>query len=179
MNRLKNINKSEDIFSGYRSTPIGDLLEYHNLKRTFQKYEKAELVIGTCMDNRINLRIPDHFAYIIRTGGVNLKFNEFQISYAFALGYIQHMALIGHNHCGMSNLVSRKDRFIDGLCTTAGWTREEAGQHFSQSEPVFEIGDEIDFIISEVKRFQVKYPKVTFAPLFYNVDDHCLYLIKI
>ena len=39
-----------------------------------------------CMDNRKHLHIPDNFAFIIRSGGANLRYSEFKVSYAIAVG---------------------------------------------------------------------------------------------
>ena len=72
MDRLQTIALKEDIPARYRDTPIGHLLEYHNLGRKLDPYTNAELLIGMCMDNRKHLHIPDNFAFIIRTGGANL-----------------------------------------------------------------------------------------------------------
>lgn len=178
MNRLVDITKIDDIFPEYRQTPIGLLLEFHNLNKPLDTYTQAQVLIGMCMDNRKHIRIPDNFAYIIRTGGANLRYSEFKVSYAIAVGNIEHIALIGHNNCGMVNLNSRKDRFITGLIDKAGWDRKEAEEHFLHFAPRFEIGNEIEFIISETKRLRLRYPKITLAPLFYKVDDNRLYLIN-
>jgi carbonic anhydrase len=77
------------------------------------------------MDNRKHLHIPDNFAYIIRSGGANLRYSEFKVSYAISAGGIKHIALIGHNNCGMVNLNSRKDQFVYGLEQNAGWTKKK------------------------------------------------------
>lgn len=167
-----------DIFLEYRQTPIGLLLEFHNLNRPLDTYTQAQLLIGMCMDNRNHLRIPDNFAFIIRTGGANLRYSEFKVSYAIAVGNIQHIALIGHNNCGMVNLISRKNEFINGLVNKAGWDRERAEEHFVHFAPIFEIGNEIDFVIGEAKRLRLRYPKITAAPMLYKVDDNRLYLIN-
>ena len=172
------IEKEEDIFPEYRNTPIGRLLEYHDLGRPFDSYSKAELLIGMCMDNRKSLRIPENFAYIIRSGGGNLRYSEFKVSYAIAIGQLTHIALIGHNNCGMVNLFARKDAFIKGLVEIAGWDRERAEEHFMHFAPMFEIGNEIDFLLSEAKRLRRSYPKIQIAPLLYKVEDNKLYLIK-
>ena len=177
MKRLVSVGSRDDIFPEYKKTPIGDLFEYHNLGRSLESCENGQLLIGMCMDNRKHLRIPDNFAYVIRAGGANIRYSEFKVSYAIAIGEIQHLALIGHNKCGMVDLVSRKDQFINGLVERAGWERERAEEHFSQYAPMFEIGDEIDFVLSEAARLRANYPKITVAPLFYNVDDNRLYLI--
>jgi carbonic anhydrase len=78
----------------------------------------------------------------------------------------------------MVNLIARKDQFIQGLVTTAGWQRQSAEEHFSHFAPMFEIGNEIDFVLSEVKRLRLRYPKIVVAPLLYRVEDNRLYLIQ-
>jgi len=178
MKRLVNISTTDDIFPEYRQTPIGLLLEYHNLNRPPDNFDKAQLLIGMCMDNRKHLRIPDNFAYIIRSGGANLRFSEFKVSYAIAVGQVGYIALIGHNNCGMANLISRKGIFIDGLVDIAGWNRELAEEHFMNFAPMFEIGNEIDFVTSEAQRLRIRYPKITIAPMFYQIEDNRIYLIK-
>lgn len=177
MNRLIDISKPENIFPEYRDTPIGLLLEYHNLNRSLDSYSQAKLLIGMCMDNRKHLRIPDNFAFIIRAGGANLRYSEFKVSYAIAVGNVQHIALIGHNNCGMVNLVSRKEQFINGLVEKAGWEKEWAEEHFMHFSPMFEIGNEIDFVLSETKRLRLRYPKIMIAPMLYKVEDNRLYLV--
>lgn len=159
-------------------TPIGLLLEYHNLNRPLEIYDKAQLLIGMCMDNRKHLRIPDNFAFIIRSGGANLRYSEFKVSYSIGVGQVSHIALIGHNNCGMVNLISRKEEFIDGLVNFAGWDKDKAEEHFYHYAPMFEIGNETDFILSETKRLRLRYPKIMIAPLIYLVDDNKLYFIK-
>ena len=177
MNRLRTISSTADIPPPYRETPIGLLLEYHNLSRPYGTYSSAQMLIGMCMDNRKHLHIPDNFAFIIRTGGANLRYSEFKVSYAIAVGGVRSIALIGHTQCGMVNLIARKDKFVQGLVQNAGWTAETAEEHFFHFAPMFEIGNEVDFIISEVKRLRLRYPMVEVAPMMYRVEDNRLYLI--
>lgn len=178
MYRLAEVSAAEDIIPAYRQTPVGQLLEYHNLDRPFDRYERAQILIGMCMDNRKHLHIPDNFAYIIRSGGANLRFSEFKVSYAIGVGQVRCIALIGHNNCAMVNLASRKDQFIKGLVENAGWTEGQAEEHFMSYAPLFEIGNEVDFVISESKRLSAKYPKLLIAPMMYKVEDNRLYLIR-
>jgi len=177
MHRLVPVASKEDVHPELRDTPIGFLLEYHNLNREHEAYNRAQLLIGMCMDHRKRLHIPDNFAFIIRSGGANLRYSEFKVSYAIAIGQIQHIALIGHNNCGMVNLFARKEAFINGLVENAGWDQEQAEDHFSHYEPMHEIGNEIDFIQSESKRLKLRYPKVQIAPMIYSVEDNKLSLI--
>jgi carbonic anhydrase len=178
MNRLIAVTNENDIFPEYQNTPISLLLEYHNLNKPFENYAAAQLLVGMCMDNRNQLRIPNNFSYILRTGGGNLRYSEFKVSYAVAVGKVKHIALIGHSNCAMVNLYSRKDIFIDGLVEDAGWDRAWATEHFMHFSPMFEIGNEIDFLLSETKRLRLRYPKITIASMYYRVEDNLLYLIN-
>lgn len=178
METLIKVQSREDIPASYRETPIGLLVEYHNLHKEFTAYKQAQLLVGMCMDNRKHLHMPDNFAFIIRSGGANLRYSEFKVSFAIAIGGVRHIALIGHNHCGMVNLMSRKDQFISGLTDHAGWTREQAEDHFQHFAPMFEIGSATDFVLSETKRLRMRYPMITIAPMMYLVDDNRLYFIS-
>ncbi|MCE1187917.1 MAG: carbonic anhydrase [Ignavibacteria bacterium] len=178
MHELCSVVKKENIFTQYLNTPIADLLEYHNMNKPFPQYSSARLLIGMCMDNRKHLHIPENFAYIIRSGGANLRYSEFKVSFAIAVGGVQAIALIGHNNCGMVNLASKRESFISGLVENAGWKRELAEEHFLHYAPLFEIGNEADFILSETKRLRTRYPNILVAPMMYKVEDNRLYLIQ-
>jgi carbonic anhydrase len=178
MSRLIPVSTTADIFPEYRDTPVGLLLEYHNLNRPLVPYTQAQLLIGMCMDNRKHLRLPDNFAFIIRAGGANLRCSEFKVSYAIVVGSVKSIALIGHNHCGMVNLMSKKEILIRSLVEQAGWGRQWAEEHFLHFAPMFEIGNEIDFVLSEAKRLRLRYPRIQIAPLLYRVENNLLYLIK-
>lgn len=177
MNRLIEVNSTEDIIPEYRGTPVETLFEYHNLKMPFGSYVDSKLLIGMCMDKRKNLHIPDNFAFIIRTGGANLRYSEFKVSYAIAIGGVRCIVLIGHNNCGMVNLFSRKEQFVKGLSEATGWDSDQAEEHFMHFAPMFEIGTETDFILSEAKRLRIRYPGILVAPLFYILEDNKLYFI--
>lgn len=178
MDQLIPVITKEDIFPEYRNTPVGLFLEYHNLDREYETYTQAQLLIGMCMDNRKHLHMPDNFAYIIRAGGANLRHSEFKVSYAIAVGGVKSIALIGHTNCGMVNLIERKEIFINGLVENAGWEVDRAEQHFNQFAPMFEIENEVGFIVSETQRLRLRYPKIQVAPLMYKVEDNLLYQVK-
>ena len=59
MDRLQPVLTKGDISPEYQQSPIGLLLEYHNLDRPFEYYDKAALLIGMCMDNRLYM-IREH-----------------------------------------------------------------------------------------------------------------------
>lgn len=178
MNNLLAVNNIADIPVKYQNTSIGLLLEYHNLNRSFENYPSAKMLIGMCMDNRNNLKVPDNFAFVMRAGGANFQANEFHISYALAVAGLNEFALIGHSDCGMENLVARKSNFVNGLVEVAGLKKESAELKFARLAPKFEVHNAADFILCEVKRLRLEYPAITIAPLFYRVEDKKLYLIK-
>jgi len=178
MNRLIAINRRRDIPKEYRNTPVGLLLEYHNLGRPFDEWAGAPLLIGMCMDNRKRLRIPDNFAFVLRSGGANLQFSGFKVAYAISVGGVRAIALIGHTHCGMVNLQERRDLFVRGMVEGAGWKLKRAREYFKRQIPTHEIGNEIDFILSEVQRLRKQYPRILVMPLLYQVEDRHLYVIR-
>ncbi len=171
------VQSKQDIPEIYRDNPVGLLLEYHNLARPFDEYEKACLLVGMCMDNRKSINVPPNFAYIMRVAGADLRGSEFNISYAVSIAGIRHIALICHDLCGMSGLDAKKEAFIEGLVNGAGWTRENAERHFDSMAPKREIGDEVDFVLSEAARLKEMYPKIEVAPLCYRLEDNRLYCV--
>jgi carbonic anhydrase len=177
MDRLIAVDSVADIPPALRDSPAGRLLQYHNLGRELDAYERAELLIGMCMDHRKQLRLPDQFAYILRAGGANLRPSEFKVSYAIAVGGVRALALIGHTECGMSRLSSRRVEFVEGL-VDAGWSRGDAIAHFERFAPEFEIGDPVDFVSREAGRLADLYPAVTVTPMIYRVEDGRLYLVR-
>ncbi|MBI3313923.1 MAG: carbonic anhydrase [Candidatus Omnitrophica bacterium] len=178
MDRLIEIKKVTDIPAKYRGTPIGHLVEYQNHLRPHDTYATAQILVGMCMDNRKALDVPENFAYILRTGGANMRASGFKISYAISVGGIRHIAIAGHDQCGMVNLMERKEAFIQGLVEGAGWNREKAENHFLNLVPMFEIVSEIDFVLSEVRRLRGEYPKIVIAPLLYSIESNYLSFIR-
>jgi len=172
------IRSEADIPAQYTRTPIGALLRYQNLGIPLpERAERPELLIGMCMDSRKHLRIPENFAFILRTGGANLRLSEFRASYAIAVGGVRAIALIGHTNCGMSGITNRRGQFIDGL-ESAGWPRAAAEKYFDKHAPEHEIGREDEFIVAEAKRLRTLYPKVLVAPLLYLVEDNSIALLS-
>ncbi len=178
ISRLLPVKDFEDIPFEYEDTPIGLLLAYHNLGRPLDSFSNAQLLIGMCMDHRIRLRTPDNFAYVIRTGGANMQQSGFQIAYALAVGGVKAIAIIGHTRCGMVNLNARRDQFVQGLAEIAGWETEKAEKYFRQFAPRCEIGNELEFVVSDVNRLRLHFPNIFIAPLLYRVEDHLLYMVR-
>ena len=175
---LIGVSSENDIPTKILNTPLADLIKYHNLSKAFKDYEKAELIIVMCMDNRKQLNLPKKFTYILRTAGARITGSEFKLSFAIGFADIKHVALICHSECGMVNLRTKREKVVKGLIENAGWSEDEAKNHFDSFAPFFEIENEIDFVINESKRLNEKYPKVQFQPFMYEVKDDKLYFIK-
>ena len=177
MDRLISITKPDQIPPAYRDTPIGSLLKYHNLQSPLDSYQQAQILIGMCMDNRKNLRIPDNFAYIIRAGGANLRYSEFKVSYAVAIGGVRCISLIGHNKCGMVNL-SRSETHSSRFNRECGMGQGMGGAALYAFCPDVRDRQRGRFCIERSEATAASYPKVLIAPMLYRLEDNLLYLIK-
>lgn len=171
-------NDRDAILPEYRETPVGLLLEFHNLGRVPASAVTPQLLIGMCMDSRKSLRIPNDFAFVLRTAGANMRDNEFRISYAIAVGGVRTIALIAHTDCGMARLTERRAQFISGLMNAAGWDEARATRHFEVSAPKFGIRNEVEFVLGEAERLRGIYPRIAVAPLLYRVEDDLLYQLR-
>ena len=172
------VNYLDDILPEYRDTPAGLLLEYHNLGRAIASWTAPQVLIGMCMDSRKSLRIPNDFAFVLRTAGANMRDNEFRISYAISVGGVRTIVLIAHTDCGMARLDERREQFIHGLTEAAGWDEARAIRHFEESKPKFGIRDEVEFVLKEAERLRAIYPRINIVPLLYRVEDDLLYQLR-
>ena len=172
------VNFRDDILPEYRGTPVEHLLEYHNLGRAIGTTAAPEMLIGMCMDSRKSLRIPNDFAFVLRTAGANMRDNEFRISYAISVGGVRTIVLIAHTDCGMARLEQRRELFVHGMVEAAGWDEARAAKHFAESAPKFGIRDEVDFVMHEANRLREIYPRITVVPLLYRVEDDLLYQLR-
>ena len=178
MPQIISVKHPDDILPEYRGTPVELLLEYHNLGRAMASAPAPQLLIGMCMDSRKSLRIPNDFAFVLRTAGANMRDNEFRISYAIAVGRVRTIVLLAHTDCGMARLTERRDQFIRGLMDAAGWDEAHAVRHFEESAPKFGIRDEVEFVLREAERLRSIYPRITIVPLLYRVEDDLLYQLR-
>jgi len=172
------VNYRDDILPEYRGTPVEALLDYHNLGRAIGITPAPQMLIGMCMDSRKSLRIPNDFAFVLRTAGANMRDNEFRISYAIAVGGVRTIVLIAHTDCGMARLEQSRERFIRGLMDAAGWDEARAVKHFEDSAPKFGMRDEVEFVLREAARLRAIYPRIDIVPLLYRVEDDLLYQLR-
>lgn len=175
---LKAIRSKKDIPKKYLNTPIEKLLSYHNFKSPLESYNEAIIGIIKCIDNRERLNIPINFAYIVRSAGAKIHNGEFNLSVPIALNNIKYFAIIGHTDCRMVNLFSKKTKVIKGLAKNTGWSTEEAKRHFLTNAPIFQTENERISVYKEQERLKIIFPKVTFVPMIYKVEDSKLYLVE-
>ena len=130
------------------------------------------------MDSRKTLRIPNDFAFVLRTAGANMRDNEFRISYAIAVGGVHTIVLIAHTDCGMARLDSASRQFI--MVWNGGMGAARADEAFRrESAPKFGIRDEVDFVLREAERLREIYPRIpschcsiaSRTTCFINFDD--------
>ncbi len=165
------VNDQSDILPVYHGTAVGDLLAYHNLGAPHRRHTETDLLIGMCMDHRLQLRIPANFAFVLRCAGANLGMLEFDLSFAIAVGGVRSVCLIGHNGCRMVDVASKREAFVTGLIDNAGWDREKAEKHFDSHSARYGFGDVVDFVWLEAQRLREMYPGITVAPLVYMLGD--------
>src|SRR5947209_19015422 len=115
------VTKPDDVLPAYRGTPVGRLLEYHNLGSGPLAVSRPQLLIGMCMDSRKTLRIPNDFAFVLRTAGANMRHNDVRISYAIAVDVVHASVLIAHTDCGMAKLAARREQIIEDMVANASW----------------------------------------------------------
>lgn len=170
--QLVPVNSPDDILPVFRGTPIESLLRYHNLAEALPPSTgHAHLLVAMCMDHRKELVIPNEFAYVLRSAGGNLCDSEFEVAYAVAVGGVDTIALLAHTDCGMSHVLGKRDAFIAGLVERAGWTPENAAEHFDDYAHRYHIGDAVTFVLDEAARLRALFPAVRVAALLYKVDS--------
>mgnify|MGYP001615625394 CR=1 FL=1 len=177
-NKMIVVKDERDIPEIYRNTPIARLLLYHNLSLPPDRYERADMLVLMCMDNRQELRLPKKIAFFVRNSGGTRNGVSFSISFAIAVGGIRHIAVIGHSDCMMVDLESRRAEFVIGLSECGGWERAVADSYFLDSCVLFNKKDAVDSVITEVELIRSQYPGTVVAPLFYSLEDDLLYLIE-
>lgn len=165
------INDESDILPVYRGTAVGDLLAYHNLGAPHRHHIEPELLIGMCMDYRLQIRIPSNFAFVLRCAGANLGMLEFDVSFAIAVGGVRSVCLIGHDGCRMVDVVSKREAFVSGLIDNVAWDREKAEEHFDAYSARYGFGDVADFVWLEAQRLRGMYAGISVAPLVYSLGD--------
>jgi carbonic anhydrase len=175
MTNLIDVNQLSDILPVYRNTPIEWLIRYQNLgEPQFPVTVTAEVFVSMCIDNRKALNVQNGFAYILRTAGARLRGNEFELTFAIAIGGVSTVALIGHTDCRMEIVLEMREEFIQGLVERTGINPNEAAKHFDASAPNYAIPNPIDATIRQAEIVRRYLPNILVAPLLYRIEDDML-----
>lgn len=171
------VDSNDDIPQILRDTPVATLIRSQNMGDFEESVnERAELVIGMCIDYRKALSVPKDFAYILRREGANMNGAEYAIALALSKG-IKYMALIAHNDCAMSNTGDLRETFIDNLADNYKWSKSKATTFFDDHIRSKDIGNEVDFVLEEALRLSKVFPGLKVIPMLFRVEDNRLYLI--
>ncbi len=165
---ITRVRDDSDILPAYRGTPIGALLGYQNLGAAARIFTRPELLIATCLEQQVALRIPAGFAISLHTAAASLKRDPFKVSWAIGVAGVSAIAIIGHDDCRLADLRSHREQFVVQMIEAAGWERPAAEQHFDHWSDLFEVDSPVEFVAAEAARLRSRYPKILVAPLLYE-----------
>lgn len=172
--RLFEMETPADIPKEWQGTPIERLIRSENFEHEIQPSGKPELLIVTCIEYRYALPIPSNYSYVIRRASGRLIGSEFTLAYVLSRG-VEHVALIGHNDCGMAKVPAAKDAMIKAL-VNEGWEQERATEYVTFQAARYSIEDEITSLHKEYVRLRRLFRRVNFAPMFVCLTDTKLYV---
>jgi carbonic anhydrase len=174
--RLHLVDKPQDIPARWVGTPIEDLIAAHNFGKEIASTGDPRLLLVSCIEYRFRPEVPHSFAYVSRSAGGRLIGGEFAVSYILAKG-VRHIALIGHNDCGMTKVDALKNQLIDAL-VGQDWEQSSAKQYVEENAARFKMDDEIDALYQEFTRLTEMFPKIEIAPLFVSIASTRLHIPK-
>ena len=167
-----------DVPAEWRETPVGEFVAYHSLARPLRRHDHHELLIGTCMDGRIALRLPEGFAYVLRTAGASLAPVAGNVSYVLGTKGIRHVVVLAHTGCGAVGLSGKRAKVVEGLVKNAGWDRGRAEQHFHDEVAPHGIDDPAGFAFREARWIEREYPRVKAVAMLYETGTGGLSLVR-
>jgi carbonic anhydrase len=165
------LHSRQDLLPEYENTPIAEMFGFHALGWPERTYAHPQLVIVTCMDARVGLKLPRTFAYVLQTAGARIRPVRFGMDYAISVAGVRAVALIGHDDCAMTKVTSHRDPFVKGLCGLGGVDAETAGESYDEGVETFAIEDTVEYALDAAARLRERYPGVIVAPLHYRVRD--------
>lgn len=142
---------------------INVLLDSHNKQADIAPFEVPQLAIVTCMDYRINLRLPGNFAFVLRTGGANTLPIEPYLAFSVARTGIHGVAIIGHTDCAMQH---PNPYVVEELPAS-----EEVKRDYRSQIASLAILDAPDYTRREARRLALRLG-LPVIPLLYHVEDH-------
>lgn len=125
--KLKRMEREADVPQRWHNTPVNALIAAQNFNHPVTPVGTPQILIATCIDFRLMPKVPPAYAYVIRVATGRLIGLEFALTYGIAEG-VKHVALIGHDDCGMTKISQHGPLMIDVL-VDQGWDRERAEEY--------------------------------------------------
>ncbi|MBX9879977.1 MAG: hypothetical protein K2Y22_16080 [Candidatus Obscuribacterales bacterium] len=172
--RLYALDSPDKIPGHWKGTPFEGLINSHNFGMGIESTGKPQLLIATCIEFRYALPVPRMHAYVIRRASGRLIGSEFSVAYAIAKG-VRHLALIGHNDCGMTQVQPNRGAMINAL-VEEGWHPDRAEEFFEYHAGRYSISDELASLEREYIRLKRLFRRMKIAPLFYSLADNKLFV---
>lgn len=173
---LEELDDYKDLPKEWIGSPIETLIAAENFGKPAEPAESPQLLIATCIEFRYALPIPRMYAYVIRRASGRLNGSEFSIAYVLSRG-VKHLALIGHNDCGMTKVAENAPAMVRTLIEQ-GWNKERAHEYITYQAARHSISNELTALEAEYRRLKRLFRKLTIAPLFVCLADTRLYLPK-
>lgn len=168
------VDTADDILERYRGTPIADLLATHNLGSTPPDPPTADLLIVTCMDQRVMLRVPERVGFQLRTAGATPTPVLPNVAFAVSMAGIKAIGLVTHTDCAMCRVPECAEAVIAHLVDREGWQPAEADELISVLHEVFHLDDPVQAAWKYARLLEARFPTCLVAPLLYQVDDGAL-----
>lgn len=176
-NRLTQLMSREQLPERWKNTPIEEFIAAHNFETPIAAGVDPKLLIVSCIEYRFQPDVPPGFTYVIRSPGgrmSHLAESEFALSYIFAKG-VRHIALVGHNDCGMTKVDAFKPNLVQAL-VDQGWEQSKANDFIENNANQFRMDDEIDALQTEFLSLSSQFNNVEIAPLFVSLASTRLHL---
>ncbi len=174
--RLNSIKTVADIPKRWIGTPIEKLISAHNFDIAIEPAASPQLMVATCIEFRFQPKVPHFFAYEMRQASGRLTGAEFTVAYVLTKG-VRHLALIGHNDCGMTK-VHEHGAAMEAALVEQGWDTDRASDYVTMNGPRYAIRDEVDALEREYRRLRRVFKDLEIAPLFAALANGFLYLPK-
>jgi carbonic anhydrase len=177
IDRLIPLDRIEDIPDEWRNTPIEALIRAENFGEPIpETVQQPQLLIATCIEFRYALPVPRMYSYVIRRASGRLNGSEFSMAYVISKG-VRHIALIGHNDCGMTKVDVAKPALVDAL-VGQGWNPDRAEEFINWQSARHAMKDELDGLRQEYIRLKRIFKNLVIAPLFVDLADTHLFVPK-
>lgn len=175
--RITPLSSRADLPPRWLGSPIEDFVAAHNFDKPIEGGTDPRLLIVSCIEYRFSPSVPHSFAYVMRTAGGRLSHesgSEFALSYILAKG-VRHIAMIGHNDCGMTKVPQFKPNLVKAL-VEQGWEEAKAQTFIDDNADRFAMDDEIESLEREYTRMRELFKNVEIAPLFVSLASSRLHM---